>query len=253
MLNIGSSQGRWLLLSAIFLSTVDCVAPGRVGASIVSISDPSKGNIIDASAGGTKANHFQDTGAHPKVHAWNEAQGFKLTSDLFVDINTSGTFSRNSDLAGFKAAKIDAQTVVDSQYLYFDPKVSGHVSDLTITFSGKILGVIVESDRFWDNRNDHNYTDYFRLSDILATSPTANNATAHFNNRGLELGLLTDSISVSISGNSLTINDFRAGNPGDQIRIITAAAVPEPSTFLAFGVPAALFGLVHLRRRASRA
>jgi len=215
-------------------------------ADLVSVSG--NGNIISSASGGTLANFFNDSGPNPKVHGWDEAQNVVLSKDVFVDINTSGVFDRNADLAGFNDAKISQGTRVDSHLLYFDPKGSGAVENVKFTFSGTILGVIVESDRFYNTK--HSNTDYFLSSDFLKSTltPAANYATTHFDNRGLELGSATDSIVVSISGKTVTISDYHASNPGDQIRVLTAA-VPEPSTFVIFGVSAALLGMGHMRRR----
>jgi hypothetical protein len=236
-----------LALTALALATV--LAGSSARASIVSVSG--NGDIISPTLGGTLANFFQDTGSSPKIHGWDEAQHVTLGSDLYVDINTSGIFDSNGDLAGFQAAKIAAGTVVDSHYLYFDPEAERSVRDVTFTFSGVILGVIVESDRFYTRARG--FTDYFLLSDFLRNplTPAANYATAHFNNRGLEMGSPHDSLAVSISGKTVTIRDFLASSPGDQVRVLTAS-VPEPSTLLGFGIPMTLLGLAHLRRSRPR-
>jgi len=208
------------------------------------------GDIINPAlvdAGATK-NFFQDTGPSPKIHGWNEAQGVRLDRDVYVDITTSGTFNENSDLAGFRAAKVNSGTLVDSHLLYYDPKNSSRLQNVTFTFSGQILGVIVESDRFY--KQNRGWTDYFLESDFLG-NPDAIYPTDHFVNRGLELGSPNDAITVSIAGNTITIDDFRASNPGDQIRVLTMS-IPEPSTFVTFGVSAVVVALYRLRRRRDR-
>jgi hypothetical protein len=222
------------------------MASGIVRADLLSVSG--NGDIISPASGGALPNFFQDTGPNPKIHGWDEAQGVVLKNDVYVDINSSGTYNSNSDLAGFRAAKIAAGTSVDSHLLYFDPKNTASVQNVTFTFSGTILGVIVESDRFYNSA--HGFTDYFLSSDFLRNSatPAANYPTSHFNNRGLEMGAPHDSLSVSVSGHTVTIDEFQASSPGDQVRVLTAA-VPEPSTFFAFGIPMVLFGLARWKRR----
>jgi hypothetical protein len=170
-----------------------------------------------------------------------------LTSDVYVDINSSGTFDSNGQLSAFHTAKVAAGTQVDSHLLYFDPLNERSVQNVTFTFSGTILGVIVESDRFYNAA--HGFTDYFVSSDSLRNplTPAANYPTSHFNNRGLEMGNPNDSLSVSISGDTVTVVEFDASNPGDQVRVLTAS-VPEPSTFVAFGVPLLLF-LARVKKR----
>jgi hypothetical protein len=217
-----------------------------------------QGNIINPALGGATANFFQDPGHNVLVHGWEEAQNFTLQKDIYVDINHSGTFDSNSDLDGFHADTIAAGTVVSSQLLYFDPKESDAVERVTFTFDAPILGVIVESDRFFNKA--HNDTDYFMDTDFLINplTPSGNYPTAHFNNRGLELGS-PDKLTVSFAENTVTFDMLRADSPGDQVRVITAAtaapaatAVPEPTTLVSALIGMGLTGAFSVRRLARR-
>jgi hypothetical protein len=183
---------------------------------------------------GYTPNAFQET--DDKIRAWNEQSDYTLTSDLTVDITNPGLYDSNKDLD--KHSSIAAGTEISSEYLYFDPKHSGHVK-ATVDFGTDILGIIVYSGD--DKSNDH-----LLASDYLIPSGVESSRvpTGHFNNRGLELSG-PDSITL-INATSLSL-DLSASSPGDQIRVITAAqAVPEPSALAILGIGA--FG-IFLRKR----
>jgi hypothetical protein len=229
----------------VLAATLSMLMSSLASADIINVTG--NGDKISPASGGALPDFFNDPGPTPKIHGWDEAQGVTLTKDVYVDITTSGTYDAISQLAGFKAAKVAAGTVVDSHLLYFDPLTGADVKNVTFTFSGKILGVIVESDRFYNLA--HGNTDYYVSSDFLrnALTPAGNYPTSHFNNRGLELGSPSDKISVSISGNTVTVDDFSASSPGDQVRVLTT--VPEPSTALALGIPLIILSATMLRRK----
>ena len=153
----------------------------------------------------------------PIVQVWNERQGVVLPVRVPVDISRNGVYAGVNEL-GFDA--IPAGTKVDSHYLYFDPASLG-TGEVTITFTGRILGVIMESDRTDGDR--------LLLSDgfILPDVPPRNLPRGHFKRRGLELPPAPNITlphrghdAVGVSGNSITIR-VGASNPGDQIRVLT--------------------------------
>lgn len=182
-----------------------------------------------------KASPYQSTDG--KVRIWNEKQNVSLASALNVDASGVGTYDSLADLS---TSTLAAGTKVDSQFISFDPKFVGAVST-TIGFDRKILGVIVTSDRFHDDR--------LLASDSLALStvPVSNLPGSHFMFRGLEMrpidfGLKFDWFKIN-ADNSLTVN-LGAAYPGDSIRVVTQAA-PEPTSVAALAVG----GLGLLRRR----
>lgn len=105
---------------------------------------------------------------------------------------------------------LTAGTVVYSHYVAFDPGPSrtgiGYVD-----FDGDILAVL-------DTRADMD------LTDALLGNSNVNYISVAL--RGLE-----SADSFNVVGNRLNI-DFRASDPGDYVRVLTAApAVPEPATW----------------------
>ncbi len=106
-------------------------------------------------------------------------------------------------------------------------------------FDADILGLIVES-------GNSLATDKLHASDFLGNPLTAYPAT-RYNVRGIEFG--PETVRLSVGLRFLDV-DLTAGNPGDQIRVITAASpeVPEPGSLGMIG--SALLGLGwRLRKR----
>ena len=126
----------------------------------------------------------------PDLFAFNEAQNVTLLTDI---------------------AGITAGTVVNSQYVFFDPKNSPASTVIgNVVFDGLILAVLTT-------------TQQLNATDSLFANP--NVTYLNPNNRGLE-----GADSFSFSGNTLSVN-FRATTPGDYVRVLTAPAVPEPATW----------------------
>jgi hypothetical protein len=119
---------------------------------------------------------------------------------------------------------VDAGRAVDSHFLWFDPLGTQRI-EATITFTGRILGVIITR------------------SGLLATNDLLGLASVTYLTPrlvGLEAG-----DSFSFVDNVLTIN-WRTSTPGDHIRVLTAA-VPAPATGGLLAL--ALAGLALYRRR----
>jgi hypothetical protein len=210
-------------------------------AGIVSVTGDGDILVPGVHPTGATANFFNNPAATAKVHGWNERQSVVLTQDVFVDITSDGLYNANGDLGTFNQFKLASGTAVSSHLLYFDPLGGSQVESVTFTFDNTILGVIVESDRFQRSQG----VDYFRSSDFLG-NPFTVYPGSHFNNRGLELG--ADSISVSMVGRTVTIEHYSASSPGDQIRVITAAN-PEPASLTLAGLGALVLAGYRLRRR----
>ncbi len=148
------------------------------------------------------------------LFAFNEKQNVLLGSNLVLD----------------QGGTLMAGTRVASHGVVFDP--SGDRTLIgSVTFDRPILGLIWTTNRLVA-------TDaLLGLPDITYNSPGA---------RGLEN---RDQPGTSFSGNVLTINDWRASSPGDNLRVLTAA-VPEPATWAMMILGFGLVGLAARRRSA---
>jgi hypothetical protein len=141
---------------------------------------------------------------------FTEQRNFILPSAVNVNITSAGTYTSNASLT---PGTIAASTAVDSYYLHTDPvTTTNHLYVGSVTFNTQILGVIVLDALF----NASNGT--------LGHTGTLYSASG----QGLELGSPTDAVTVTIVGNTLSF-DFATSTAADDIRIITAASVPEPS------------------------
>src|SRR5262245_600001 len=171
---------------AVFVAAVgiSLTLPETGSAGFISVTGA--GNILDPSVTPTGAtpNFFNDTGADRLVHGWSEKQNVTLERDVFVDVTQPGIYNHNNDLGYFNQHVIAKGTVVSSHLLYFDPKHQHYVEDVSFVFDRPIIGVIVASDRFFNQA--HGFTDYFMDSDFLG-HPLTIYPAAHFENRGLEL------------------------------------------------------------------
>lgn len=145
---------------------------------------------------------------------FNEQQDVALLANLGVDGGT-----------------VASGTVVDSHMIFLNGPGGAISHDGVIwEFDGSILGVMSDNDGQLEVAS----------SAILGAAGTTYPAAA-FNNRGLETN-----DSYSINGRFLTVN-MGVTQPGDWIRVVTAAPVPEPATYMLMG--AGLMALGFLRRR----
>jgi PEP-CTERM motif len=128
--------------------------------------------------------------------------------------------------AGGPATTLAAGTRVQSHYIFYDP-VAGSFSG-TVLFANPILGVI------WDTTGLSASDPLFGLPSVTYNSVPAT---------GLELGADT----FSFSGSTLSVN-WSASNPGDSIRVLTAA-VPEPGSYAMMLAGLGAFGALTYRRR----
>jgi hypothetical protein len=174
-----------------------------------------------------------------------------LTSPLDVDISTPGKYNT---VASLSPGTIDAGTLIDSYLVESDPATLPPGPDNyrtyagSITFDTPILGIIVE-------------TANLRSTDpLLGASGTIYPASSDTFS-GLDLN--TSGCSGSTCGNDGLIlsADQRSIEFGfvtnfseDQIRIITAAAVPEPAgaAFVFLGLLPILVKKAHSYRNKSR-
>ena len=148
------------------------------------------------------------------------------------------------------AAVIAVGSFVDSHMIFMNKNFSGALThaDVTWTFAGKILAIMSGN----DGVNEANSS--FELgapgTDYTASGGGLGSA-APFTDRGLEddpydatIGFDTLSFSM-LTPNSLTVS-MRVTQPGDWIRVVTAA-VPVPAAIWLFGT--ALIGFIGFSRR----
>ena len=170
-------------------------------------------------------NNFQNT----NLYAFNEDQNTAiLDNPLNVDVLAS------TGLAGTLAVG----TIVASQYVFFDPEFAVRQTGW-VEFDADILALITSAANL-------------DASDYLANTGVNYLSSAL---RGLEGN---DSVSIDALNPKRVNVDWRAGSPGDYIRVLTAYSpgagtptqVPEPGTFLLMA--AGLVGVVGLKRRRIR-
>lgn len=161
---------------------------------------------------------------------WDEVQNTTLDNDLRVDrvFDNSASFV-GSDANGLF---IKAGTIVSSHYFQWDPgNGSSTTVQATINLDSQIFAFITDTQKLFD-------------SDDAVGLPTLD--YNDFGLRGLEPGDTT-----LFNGEDVDIS-WRAGNPGDWTRLITAfspaAAVPEPGMLAVFGIGFAALALSRRRK-----
>lgn len=151
---------------------------------------------------------------------FDEKQGVLLAAPLSID-----------------GGSVPAGTVVDSHMIFLNQKngTGGTLSDAGVvwTFSGTILGVMSDTPGNLE-----------AASNVLLGAPATTYPGA-FANRGLEGG-----DAYSFIGNQLTVK-MQVSQPGDWIRVVTAASVPDTGSTALLLVPA--LGLVALGARRRQA
>jgi hypothetical protein len=120
-----------------------------------------------------------------------------------------------------------AGTRYNSHFIFFDPAPNRTVLG-RVTFDAPILAVLGLTAQM--NASDAS----FGLAGVTYLTPAA---------RGLE-----SNDSFTVSGNTLMV-DWVASTPGDYIRVLTAAAVPEPATWMMMILG---FGLIGASMRARK-
>jgi hypothetical protein len=151
------------------------------------------------------------------LNAFDEVQNYTLTSPL---VTTTGT--------------IAAGTVIDSQYVFFDPAGRGGRLIGDVQFNGDVLGIITTKDGLEDTNK--------LLGDAGVDYQDSNDV-------GLEP---RDSVTIDPSNQEEIEWDTSASNPGDSVRVITAGdppPVPEPGSTLLMGSGFASLLLLFGRRR----
>lgn len=164
---------------------------------------------------------------------FTEMQGLTLTSAVAVNISSSGLYSSNASLT---PGSISSGTTIDSYYLHTDPvgaPSNDIIFDGSLTFDTDILGVIVLDAQF-----------------AASNAELGNPGTLYSSSgQGLELGG-PDTVDLSISGRTLTYH-LGTSTAADDIRIITAADVPEPGSLALVAVSLGALAMAGRRRTQS--
>ncbi len=172
-----------------------------------------------------------------------QEQTLTLASDLTVDranpYGLSGTFGPEASVGN---QIIAAGTEVTSYLLHFDPVTAGTTANGIYTFDQEIVGLIFHTVKL-------NATDgLLGLSSIIyPTDPDAQSTQF----RGA-LNEATDQLIISADRRTIDLTMFAGGNGSiDQIRILTAQAVPEPNGVALLAIAAAALGVCWRMRRAA--
>ncbi len=205
---------RILLAACVF--SIGVFSP-RTLAGVVSTS----GNITAAAMPGSLINNAMTSNS--ALFLLTESQGVTLSSDIGVDIQQSGSYSWFSRRAlASVSGTISAGTSVNSYLLHFDPargirRVSG-----IVTFAEPIVGLMVRGASL-------------NATDAILGAPGTSYESGTF--RGSDS--IFDKLTLSSDSMSLSVDRMLSFGSMDQVRIVTASAVPEPPT-----VALALLGLV---------
>jgi hypothetical protein len=173
--------------------------------------------------------------SNTSTYFFTEQQNLVLPSGVAVNITTPGLYNSNGSLT---PGTIVAGTSVDSYYLHTDP-VGAPTSAInyagSVTFDTQILGVIILDAQFNASNG------------LLGAPGTLYSASG----QGLELGTTAgdDNVTLSADGKTLSYN-LETSTAADDIRVITAASVPEPSAWILLFTCAGLCVALRRQRRA---
>jgi hypothetical protein len=165
------------------------------------------------------------------LRCWDERQNVALEADLFADATEPGLYDWYTDLTG---VVIPAGTIISSHYVHFDSPGSEMVSAAgSLTFSGRIVGVIVSGDYSGDSNGRLDQSDALGLGTVYPE---------HMPYRGLEFEI--DRFEITTDRRTLNLS-LRISQPGDYLRVFTVEPVPAPGGMI---VMAGLLAAARRRR-----
>ena len=181
---------------------------------------------VAAATANYNAAPFNDPAPAP-TRIWVEQTAIALAAAVALDTDLadptkqyviSGPGAGQVAFAPAGGPTLAAGTNVDVYYAYFDP-VGTQAGRGTVTFDAPVLGIVA-------------YTERLPFSDFLRVPGAPYPGIPAFNARGWEE---TEWAQLSPDRRTLTFNAL-ASNPGDQFRIFTEVAVPEPGSCLLLGL-----------------
>ena len=147
------------------------------------------------------------------IFVFDEKQNLILPSDVSVDITQAGIYNDAGDLT---PGTITAGTVVNSYLIHVDPvrtATSLFTYEGSITFSNRILGVIVNAQSLNDSDS------------VLGIDTTTYwQSGSYWSYRGLEW-TPQDEVQISISLDGMTMH-LEASNVLDNVRVVELVPVP---------------------------
>jgi hypothetical protein len=168
--------------------------------------------------------------SNTNIFTFQEQSRLSLPTSVAVDITSAGTYASNASLT---PGTIAAGTLVQSYFLHTDTASGSQMFDGSVTFSTPILGVMVLSATLSNSDST--------LGAPGTTYPTNDSQ------RGLELSSDQDHVTLSSDLTTLTVHFFTHGNV-DEVRILTAAPVPEPTSLLVAACGVIAFPMAFRRR-----
>ena len=146
------------------------------------------------------------------IRTFPEAQGFVLPVDVTVNITQPGAYGNSYGTAGV----IPAGTMVDCQFLFYDPVGGGPAQTSgSITMGGEILGIIC-----LDGQLD--------ATDAVLGLPGTTYATGQAS-RGFESG--AEFVTLESDRRTLTIQQYSTTTAAEQVRILTVVGGGGSSSY----------------------